>query len=133
MKDRPIDLSMSSFAFHLNEVRGLLGYVNKGGDVMKMVTCIIRGTCLGRIVKELEKINVRSMTISAVKGIGEQVTLNKQYTIHNMIQIIVPNEKVDEVNNVILHFTRTGMAGDGIIAVSPIDYMIKIKSKERLE
>jgi nitrogen regulatory protein PII len=50
-----------------------------------------------------------------------------------MIQIIVPDEKVDEVNNVILNFTRTGMAGDGIVAVSPMDYMIKIKSKERLE
>jgi nitrogen regulatory protein P-II 1 len=84
-------------------------------------------------MKELEKINVRSITISAVKGIGEQVTLNKPYSIHNMIQIIVADEKVDEVTDVILNFTRTGMAGDGIIAVSPIDYMIKIKSKERLE
>ena len=100
---------------------------------MKMVIGIIRATCLGRIVKELEKIDVRSMTISQVKGIGEQVTLNKPYAIHNMIQIIVPDEKVDEVNNVILNFTRTGMAGDGIIAVSPIDYMIRIKSQERLE
>ncbi len=100
---------------------------------MKMVIGIVRATCLGRAVKELEKINVRCMTISAVKGIGEQVTLNKPYAIHNMIQIIVPDEKVDEVNNVIVNFTRTGMAGDGIVAVSPIDYMIKIKSKERLE
>ena len=100
---------------------------------MKMVIGIIRATCLGRTVKELEKINVRSMTISAVKGIGEQVTLNKLYAIHNMIQIIIPDEKVDEVTDVILNSTRTGMAGDGIIAVSPIDYMIKIKSKERLE
>ncbi len=99
---------------------------------MKMVIGIIRERCLEKIVKELEKINVRSMTISEVKGIGEQVTLYKPYAIHNMIQIIVPDEKVDEVKDVILNFTHSGTAGDGIVAVSPIDYMIKIRSKERL-
>jgi len=73
------------------------------------------------------------MTISVVKGIGEQVTLYKPYAIHNMIQIIVPDEKVEEVEDVILNCTHTGMAGDGIVAVSQIDYMIKIRSKERLQ
>ncbi|MCX5847126.1 MAG: P-II family nitrogen regulator [Deltaproteobacteria bacterium] len=100
---------------------------------MKMVIGIIRETCLGGTVKELEKINVRDMTISEVKGIGEQVTLSKPYAVHMMIQIIVPDDKVDEVKDVILKCARCGMAGDGIIVVSPIDYMIKIRTKERLE
>jgi len=100
---------------------------------MKMIIGIIRTVCLEKIVEELGYIEIREITISEVKGIGEQVTLYKPYAIHNMIQIIVPDEKVDEVNDVILNCTRTGMAGDGIVAVIPIDYMIKIKTKERLE
>jgi nitrogen regulatory protein P-II 1 len=100
---------------------------------MKMVIGVIRSNCLKNIVKELEKINIREMTISEVKGIGEQATIFNAYAIHNLILIIVPDEKVSEVEDIMLEHAREGIAGDGIVAVCPVDYMVKIKTKERLE
>lgn len=99
---------------------------------MKMVIAIIRTTCLERIVKALEERGIKGITISDVKGTGEQVELFKPYTIHKRVDIIVPDDKADEVSGIILENSHTGLAGDGIIAVSPVDYIIKIRTKEMI-
>lgn len=100
---------------------------------MKKVEAIVRTVALGGIMKSLEGRGIKGMTIYEVKGIGEQVQLYYSYTIHNRIEIIVPDDKVDEVVKVILDQAHTGLAGDGLIAVYPLDYMIKIRTKERFE
>jgi len=99
---------------------------------METVVAIVRTICLEHIIKALEKVGIKGMTILEVKGIGEQVQLYQPYSIHKRIEIIVPDEKVDVVTNIILEHGHTGLAGDGLIAVYPIDYMIKIRAKERI-
>jgi len=100
---------------------------------MKQVTAIVKTTFVDGIVKSLKNIGVMGMTISEIKGIGEQIQLYRPYTIHTKIDIIIPDERAEEVSNVILEHAHTGFAGDGIIAVYPVDYMIKIRTKERAE
>ncbi len=100
---------------------------------MRIVTAIVRTTTLERIVKSLEDIGIKGMTLSEVKGIGEQVEVFQPYVIHKRIDIIVPDERVNEVTSVIVENGHTGLAGDGLIAVHPIDYMIKIRTKEKIE
>jgi len=98
---------------------------------MKLVTAIVKTTFVEGIVKSLKNIGVMGMTISEIKGIGEQIQLYRPYTIHTKFEIIIPDEKAEEVSNVILEHAHTGFAGDGIIAVSPVDYTIKIRTKEQ--
>ncbi len=100
---------------------------------MKMVTAIIRTTALERIVKALETIGVRGLTISVVKGTGQEVSLFRPYTIHDRIEIIVPDEKADEVAKVIFDQAATGLAGDGIVAVHSLDYAVKIRTGEKMK
>jgi nitrogen regulatory protein PII len=38
---------------------------------------------------------------------------------------------VDEVTGVIVQHGKTGFAGDGLIGVYPMDYMIKIRTGEK--
>lgn len=99
---------------------------------MKMVTAFIRTSSLNAIVKSLEGIGVRGVTISEIKGTGEEVSLDKPYTIHDRIDILVPDEKADEVVNIIMEHGRTGLAGDGLVIVQPADYAVKIRTKEKL-
>lgn len=99
---------------------------------MKMVTAIIRTSSLAHIVRSLEKIGVKGLTISEIKGIGEEVRLNNPYSIHDKIEIIVPDEKADQVADAILEDAATGLAGDGLVAVTPVDYAVRIRTKERL-
>jgi nitrogen regulatory protein P-II 1 len=100
---------------------------------MKQVTVIVRTTSLNRVVQSLEHAGVRGMTITQVKGIGEEVRLDNPYAIHDKVEIIVPDEKTDAVVKVILENTRTGLAGDGIITVHSLDYAASIRTAEKME
>lgn len=99
---------------------------------MKMITAIVRTTSLEGIVKSLEDIGIKGMTISEIKGIGEQVQIFRPYTIHNRIEVIVPDDETEGVADIILKHGHTGLAGDGIIAVQPVDCLIKIRTKEKI-
>jgi len=99
---------------------------------MKMITAIVRTTSLDNIVKSLEDIGVKEITISEIKEIGDETPLSHHYTVHSRIDFIIPDEKVVKITDVILEHTHTGLEGDGLIAVLPVDYMIKIRTKEKL-
>ncbi len=86
---------------------------------MKMVTAIVRTTSLQNVIQRLEKIGIKGLTISEVKGLGEKVRLKNPYSIHDKIEIVVADEKADEAARAILENAGTGLAGDGIIAVAP--------------
>lgn len=100
---------------------------------MKLITAIVRTTSLEAITKSLEKAGMRGMTISEVKGTGEQVTLFRPYTIHNRIDMFIPDEKVDEVTKIIFDHASTGLAGDGLLAVQPVNCVVKIRTGEKVE
>ena len=100
---------------------------------MKTIAAVIRKDFLEDIVDALEDMGIRGMTITDIRGIGEEkgVSLYKPYRIHNRIEIVVADERVDEVVSVIGWLGKTGLAGDGIIGVYPMDYMIKIRTGEK--
>lgn len=99
---------------------------------MKMITAIVRMSCLERTVKALEDAGIKGMTISEIKGIGEQVQLYSLYAIHTKIEIIAPDEKAEEIKGVILENAHTGLSGDGIVAVSPVDTLTSIRTREKI-
>ena len=100
---------------------------------MKLIAATVRTTSLERVVQSLEQNGIKSLSILEIKGLGEEVRLNNPYSIHDRIEIIVSDDQVDAVVKAILENVRTGLAGDGIISVAPVDFAIKIRTKERLE
>lgn len=99
---------------------------------MKLVTAIVRTTSLERVVHALERIGITHITISEIKGLGEGLQLDAPYSIHDKIEIIAPDDKADAVVRTMLEHTRSGLAGDGIVSVAPLDFAVKIRTKERL-
>lgn len=99
---------------------------------MKLITATVRTTSLDNVVKCLKDIDIREMTISEIRRIGDETPLSQHYIIHNRIDILIPDEKVEKIVDMILQHTHTGLAGDGFIAVLPVDYMIKIRTKKKL-
>ena len=100
---------------------------------MKLIAATVRTTSLERVVQSLEQNGIKSLSILEIKGLGEEVRLNNPYSIHDRIELIVSDDQVDAVVKAILENVRTGLAGDGIISVAPVDFAIKIRTKERLE
>lgn len=68
----------------------------------------MRTTSLEGVVHALELAGIKCLTISQIKGIGEEVWLNTPYAVLDKVEIIVPDEKTDAVVNAILGSAREG-------------------------
>lgn len=99
---------------------------------MKLITAIVRMSCLEQVVCSLEGAGIRGIAVSETKELGEELCFKKVYMVHDRIEVIVPDDLADRVVDLIVENSRTGLAGDGIIAVRSLDYAVQIRTKERM-
>ena len=106
---------------------------------MKMVKAIIKPERFEFVKKALEDKGFVSMTLSEVKGRGEQkgITLEYRGGVMNVdmlpkiqIELIVKEKDVEALITVITDSARTGKIGDGKIFIIPVDKAIKIRTGE---
>jgi nitrogen regulatory protein P-II 1 len=106
---------------------------------MKMVVAIIRPEKLEDVKKALEEKGFIAMTVTEVKGRGEQKGIKLQFRGRTMevdllqkvkIEMVVKDEDVDAVIDTIVKSARTGRYGDGKIFVLPVEKSVKIRTGE---
>ncbi len=97
---------------------------------MKMIVAVIRPEKVDDVVDALEAVNVPGVTITDVRGRGEQGGICLQYRagkmqIHTLpktkLEIVVPDKDVDIIIKTIREHARTGKKGDGRIFVLPVE------------
>lgn len=107
-----------------------------------MIEAIIRETQFEQVKKALEGIGCTSMTVTEVKGRGEQKGITQQYRgseyVIDMlpkvkIEVVVKESVVEEVIETLCSSARTGVIGDGKIFVFPLDQVIRVRTGERGE
>ena len=106
---------------------------------MKMVVAIIRPEKLESVKKALEAKGFVAMTVTEVKGRGEQKGITLQFRGRTMevdllpkmeIVMVVKDEDVDAVIDTIVKSARTGRYGDGKIFVLPVEKSVRIRTGE---
>ncbi|MDD3621137.1 MAG: P-II family nitrogen regulator [Methanofollis sp.] len=106
---------------------------------MKKIEAVIRPTKFEDVKTALEEIGMVSMTVSEVKGRGQQKGVRQQwrgaeYVVDffpkTRIEMVVPDEKVDEVVTVIVQAAQTGQIGDGKIFVVPVERVVRVRTGE---
>ena len=106
---------------------------------MKMVVAMIRPEKLEDVKRALEEKGIIPMTVTEVKGRGEQKGITLQFRGKTMevdllnkikIEIVVDDEMVDTVVQTIVNSARTGKPGDGRIFVLPVEKSIRIRTGE---
>jgi nitrogen regulatory protein P-II 1 len=111
----------------------------KGETAMKMVKAIIKPERFEFVKKALEDKGFNGMTITEVKGRGEQKGITLEYrgglmTVDllpkTQIEIVVRDTEVDGVVTTISESARTGKIGDGKIFVLPVEKSIRIRTGE---
>lgn len=105
---------------------------------MKMkVEAIIRPERLDMVEEKLEKAGFMAMTITEVKGRGEQKgitlqfrgrTMDVDYLPKTKLEIIVNEEDVKKVVETIVSGAKTGKYGDGKIFVLPVERTIRVRT-----
>lgn len=95
------------------------------------ITAIIRPDTLDNVEKKLTRLGVRGISVSKVTGYGEYANLySRDITVgHTKIELFTSNEKTEHVVSAILEAAHTGISGDGIITVQPIEKIFRIRTR----
>jgi len=109
---------------------------------MKRIECIIRPIRFEAVKEALNEIGVYGMTVTDVRGFGRQQGHTEKYrgstyTINLLpkikIEVVVPDERVEEVVATLLEAARTGEIGDGKIFIAEVLDAVRIRTGERGE
>jgi nitrogen regulatory protein P-II 1 len=108
---------------------------------MKEIKAIIQPHMLTKVIDSLKAMkHLPGITVSEVRGFGHippESAKNKiveefiEYARKTKIEIIVPDELAEQVVDAIARNAHTGLPGDGLIFVSPVDEVIKIRTGDR--
>jgi len=106
---------------------------------MKLIKTLLKPERFEFVKKALEDKGFVSMTITEVRGRGEQKGISLEYRGGKMtvdmlpkvqLEIVVKDKDVDTVIATISESARTGKIGDGKIFVIPVERSIRIRTGE---
>lgn len=106
---------------------------------MKLVKAILKPERFEFVKKALEDKGFVGMTVSEVRGRGEQKGINLEYRggrmvvdmlPKTMVEIVVRDSELDSLVSTLTESARTGKIGDGKIFVMPVEKSIRIRTGE---
>ena len=106
---------------------------------MKLVKAIINPERFEFVKKAMEEKGFKGMTITEVKGRGEQKGITLEYrgglmTVDLLpkiqIEIVIRDSDLDVLISTLMESARTGKIGDGKIFVMPVEKSIRIRTGE---
>ena len=104
---------------------------------MKLIKAIIKPERFEFVKKALEDKGFKGMTVSEVKGRGEQKGITLEYrgglmTVDMLpkiqLEIVVRDSELDLLISTIIESARTGKIGDGKIFIIPVEKSIRIRT-----
>jgi len=109
---------------------------------MKAIIAIIRPEKLEEVKRNLVDIGCYGMTVTEVKGRGRQLGIRESYRGREYhidllpktrLEIIINDDKLEEVVDTIVKSAQTGDIGDGKIFILPVEDVVRIRTCERGE
>lgn len=107
---------------------------------MKLIKTIVRPSKVDDVKDALAKNSISGMTVSEVRGHGRQrghstIYRGSEYKISLLpkmeIEVVVPDDLVEDAIEAIIGAARTGEIGDGRVFVIPVDQGRNIRTGER--
>jgi nitrogen regulatory protein P-II 1 len=107
---------------------------------MKQVKAVIRHEQLEGVRDSLDKLGAHGITITEVKGSGQQRGYTETYrgtkaVIHFRpkieLTVVVHDNMLDQIIETIIDQAKTGEVGDGKIFVLPVEQAIRIRTGDR--
>lgn len=95
------------------------------------IVAIIRNESLDKIEGKLVDMRERGISVTKVQGYGEYANyFNSSWMVtHSRIEIFTDESRADDIIAAIMDVAHTGMEGDGIVAVIPVERLYRIRTK----
>jgi nitrogen regulatory protein P-II 1 len=104
---------------------------------IKQIVAIIRSDRLQHVEESLKNVGVERINVSKVKGYGEyRDFFARDWMVDEVrIEVYTRQHKVQAIASAIMEAAHTGIPGDGIVAVLPVDtlYLIRTKAEATAE
>lgn len=106
---------------------------------MKKIEAIIKPFKLDDVREALNELGLQGMTITEVKGYGRQkghkeIYRGAEYLVDFIpkikLEVVVSDERVQEVAEAVRNAANTGKIGDGKIFVLPMDQVVRVRTGE---
>lgn len=107
---------------------------------MQLITAIVKPFKLDDVKAALKAAGVVGMTVTEVRGFGRQgghteTYRGAEYQIDLVpkakVEVVVDDERVDDVVDALVAAARTDKIGDGKVWVTPVGELIRIRTGER--
>lgn len=107
---------------------------------MKKIEAIIKPFKLDEVKDALQRLDIKGMTLSEVKGFGRQkghteIYRGAEYVVDFIpkvkMELVLDDAQVPQVLKAIQESARTGKIGDGKIFVLPVEEVIRIRTGEQ--
>jgi nitrogen regulatory protein P-II 1 len=97
------------------------------------VTAIVRSSVLERVENALKATNVPGVSVTKVKGYGEYADFYRPdwMVSHVRVEVFIGRHRAETVARAIMEAAHTGLEGDGIVAVLPVESVYHIRTREK--
>jgi len=109
---------------------------------MKKIEAVVKPFKLDDVKDALNDIGIHGLTMTEVKGFGQQkghteLYRGAEYVVDFLpkvkVEVVVPEGQLDAAVDAIMSAARTGKIGDGKIFVLPVEQTVRIRTGERNE
>lgn len=99
----------------------------------RKVTAIIQPHTLEKVERALRAVNVPGVSVTKVKGFGEYADFftSDLMVTHVRVEVFIGRDRADDVARTIMDAAHTGMEGDGIVAILPVETVYHIRTQEK--
>ncbi|NIY71671.1 P-II family nitrogen regulator [Marivivens donghaensis] len=106
---------------------------------MKLIVAAIKPFKLDEVREAVTAIGVRGMMVTEIKGFGSQsghteIYRGAEYAVHYVpkvkLEIVVPDNMVDQVIETISSKANTGKIGDGKIFIMDVEGAVRVRTGE---
>lgn len=101
----------------------------------RKVTAIVRPDKLEAVESALQALGVPGLSVSKVKGYGEYANFyTPDWTCtHVRVEVFIGQHRADGVAQAIMDAAHSGIVGDGIVAVLPVESVYHIRTREKCQ
>ncbi len=96
----------------------------------RKITAIVRLELVELLEDKLKAIGVHGMSVTKVEGFGEYADLysTSWHSSHMRVEIFADSSTTDDIVTAIMEVAHTGVVGDGIVAVLPVEKLFNIRT-----
>lgn len=98
------------------------------------VTGIIRASVLDKVEKRLIREGCPGLSVTKVKGCGELMDFfTRDWLVsHARIEVFALSADAERIAQAIIEEAQSGSSGDGVVAILPVEKVLKIRTGELL-